>query len=152
MTDTIIGAIIGAAIALAGTGITAFLGYLMWTRSLKYQILKGERDRLEKKFERYLDYYLDCLKKNAVDAPLGATLAYEFPEAIQKQFREAIKSGAFSTDDLKIKQEAYFEMAYAMSKVLAEHEKDIRKTYELIDPQKPFQVVKDVIQSGLLKW
>jgi len=147
-----IGAIIGAAIALAGTAITAIVGYLMWTRSLKYQILKGERDRLEKKFERYLDYYLDCLKKNAIDAPLGATLAFEFPGDIQKEFRDAIKSRAFSTDDLKAKQEAYFGMAFAMSKVLAEHEKEIRKTYELVDSKKAFQVIKDVIRSGLLKW
>jgi hypothetical protein len=152
MSDTIIGAIIGAAIALAGTGITAFIGYLMWTRSLKYQILKGERDRLDKKFERYLDYYLDCLKKNSIDAPLGAKLAFEFPEPIKNQFSKAIKSGAFSTDDLKTKQEAYFGMAFEMSKILAEHEKEIRKTYELVDSKMAFQVVKDVIQSGLLKW
>lgn len=152
MSDTIIGTIIGAAIALAGTAITAIVGYRTWTRNLKYQILKGERDRFEKKFEKYLDYYLECLKKNAIDAPLGATLAFEFPEAIKKQFREAIESGAFSSNDPKVKQKAYFQMAFEMSKVLAEHETEIRKTCELVDSKKSFQVVKDVIQSGLLKW
>jgi hypothetical protein len=152
MSDTIFGVIIGASIALVGTAITAIFGYFMWALSLKYQILKGERDRLEKKFERYLDYYLDCLKKNAIDAPLGAALTFEFPKAIQNQFGEALRNGAFASNDPKVKQKAYFDMAFAMSKILAKHEEEIRKTYEHVDPKKAFQVVKEVIQSGLLKW
>lgn len=152
MGEAVIGTIIGAAIALTGTGITACIGLLTWTRSLKYQILKDERDRLEKKSERYLDYYLDCLKKNAIDAPLGAALLHEFPESVREEFQAALKSHAFGSDDTTSKQQAYFRMAFAMSKAVAEYEKDIRKTYELADPRKALQIVTDIIQSGFLKW
>lgn len=152
MSDTISGAIIVASIALAGTAITAIVGFFTWGRSFKYKALKEERDRLDKKFERYLDYYLDCLKKNAIDAPLGATLTFEFPEPIQNQFGEALRKGAFSGDDPKVKQEAYFQMAFAMKKILSEYEKEIRKTYQLVDPQKSFQIIKELIQSSLLIW
>ena len=152
MSDTIVGAIIGASIALFVTAITAIFGYFMWAQKLKYQILRGEKERLENKFEKYLDYYLDCLKKNAIDAPLGATLTFGFPEAIRNQFGEALRNGAFSGDDIKVKQKAYFDMAFEMEKTLAKYEKEIWKTYELVDPQKAFQVVKEVIQSGFLKW
>ncbi|MHC4425736.1 MAG: hypothetical protein ACYSYV_06545 [Planctomycetota bacterium] len=152
MSETIIGVIIGASIALTGTAITAVIGLLTWTRSLKYQILRDERDRLEKKCERYLDYYLDCLKKDAIDAPLGAALVHEFPEAIRDEFSAALKDRAFGSDDTKTKQQAYFRMAFAMSKAIAEYEKDIRKTYELVDPRKALQIATDIIQSGFIKW
>lgn len=152
MSDIIVGAVIGAIIALAGIVITATIGLLTWTRNLKYQILRDERNRLEKKFEIYLDSYLDCLKKNAIDAPLGAIFAHEFPEHVRNEFQEAVKRRAFSSEDPKVKQQAYFKMAYAMSKAIAEYEKEIRKTYELVDPRKALQIAYDIIQSGLLKW
>ena len=125
---------------------------LTWTRNLKYQILRDERNRIEKKFERYLDYYLDCLKKNSIEAPLGAVFLYEFPESVRKEFDKALKGGAFSTNDVKVKQNAYFTMAFEMSKTIANYDQDIRKTYELVDPKKAFEIATEIIQSGLLKW
>ena len=43
-------------------------------------------------------------------------------------------------------------MAYAMSKAIAEYEKEIRKTYELVDPRRALDIATDIIQSGFLKW
>ena len=148
-----IGAIVGATVALIGIIVTAGLGLLTWTRNLKCQILRDERDRLEKKFGIFLDYYLNCLKKNAIDAPLGAAFAHEFPEPLRAEFENAVQNGAFSSNvDTHVKQHAYFKMAYAMSKAIAEYEKEIRKTYELVDPRRALDIATDIIQSGFLKW
>ncbi|MHC4397530.1 MAG: hypothetical protein ACYS1A_17955 [Planctomycetota bacterium] len=152
MSETTVGVIIGAAIALAGTFITAIIGLLTWTRNLKYQILRDERNRIEKKFEKYLDYYLDCLKKNSIEAPLAATFLHEFPESVRKEFDKALKDGAFSPSDVKVKQNAYFTMAFEMSKTIANYDQDIRKTYELVDPKKAFEIATEIIQKGLLRW
>jgi hypothetical protein len=152
MSDMVIGAIIGAAIALAGTLITAGIGLLTWTRNIRYQILRDERDRLGKRFEMCLDQYLDSLKKNSIDAPLGAAFEYEFPNAVRDEFERAVKSGAFSSSDKKVKQQAYFQMAFEMSKAIANYDKDIRKTYELVAPSKALQIASEIIQSDLLKW
>ena len=123
MSDAVIGAIIGAVVASIGT----IIGLLTWTRNLKYQILRDERDRIEKKFDLFLDYFLDCLKKNAIDAPLASTFTHEFPEPIRAEFEAAVQNGAFSNKaDPTVKKHAYFSMAFAMSKAKAEYEQEIR--------------------------
>ena len=149
MSDTIVGAIIGAAIASLGS----IIGLLTWTRNLKYQILRDERDRLEKKLDLFLNYYLDCLKKNAIDGPLASAFTYEFTEPIRVEFETAVQSGAFSNEvDTSVKQQAYFNMAYEMSKAKAEYEQEIRKTYELVDAKKAMEVARDIIKRGLINW
>jgi len=152
MSDTIIGIIIGASIALAGTILTGVIGLLTWTRNLRYQILRDERNRLEKRFEICLDQYLDSLKRQSIDAPLGAAFEFEFPEAVRNEFNTTLKSGAFSSSDLKVKQQAFFRMAFEMSKAIANYDKDIRKTYELVAPSKALQIASEIIKRGLLKW
>jgi len=152
MSETTVGVIIVAVIALAGTFITAIIGLLTWRRNLKCQILRDERNRIEKKFERYLPCYLDCLKKNLIEARLGAAFLWEFPESVRKEFGKALKGGAFSANDVKVKQNAYFTMAFEMSKAIANYDQDIRKTYELVDTKKGFEIATEIIQRGLLKW
>ena len=152
MNDAIVVAIIVASIALSGTFITVLIGLLKWKRNLKYQILRDEKDRLEKRFEICLDQYLDCLKKQAINAPLGAALLFEFPESVRDEFGTTLKSGAFSSSDLAIKQHAYFRMAFEMSKAIANYDKKIHKTYELVSPTKALKIASEIIQSGLMKW
>jgi len=147
MNDTVISAIIVAATALVAT----FASLFSWRRNLKLQILRDERKRLEKRFEICLAQYLDCLKKQSIDAPLGAALLFEFPESVRDEFGTALKSGVFSSNDLKEKQQAYFRMAFEMSKAIANYDDLIRRTHRLVDAKKAVERVSEITKSGLLK-
>ena len=84
METSIIVAIIGACVALLGVLITASIGFLTWSRNIKYQILKQ---------------YSDSLTNNSINAKLVALIMYEFPKNVNNEFEKARKLGAFSNDD-----------------------------------------------------
>ncbi|WP_287817743.1 hypothetical protein [Idiomarina sp.] len=53
MDNTIIVAMVGASVAFLSIEITTFLGFLNWSRNIRFQILKDERIFAnEEKFER----------------------------------------------------------------------------------------------------
>lgn len=122
-----------ALIALLGVLLTAIFGFLTWSRNLKYQILKDERDRLEKKGDYVLEKYQNCLTENSIDGKFAALVQLEFPKAVGDEFYRALESGVFSSDDKNKKAKAYFNMAYEISKVVRDYNVRIQQTSEFVD-------------------
>ena len=146
METSIIVAIIGACVALLGMLITASIGFLTWSRNIKYQILKDERERLEKKSDFILEQYKDSLINNSINAKLVALIMYEFPKNVNDEFEKARKLGAFSNDNEKIKKEAMFSMTFEISKAIRDYSKKIQQTSEFVDKQFALQQFKEIIK------
>jgi Flp pilus assembly protein TadB len=91
MDNTIFIAIIGAGTALLSIVATAFLGFLTWSRNIRFQILKDERDRLESKFEVALELLKDGLSDGEVSGRLAAMCHHEFPENVRNEFKRLSK-------------------------------------------------------------
>jgi hypothetical protein len=125
--------IIVALIALVGVLITAIIGFLTWSRNIKYQIIKDERDRLERKGEFILEKYSECLKEKSIDGRLAALINFEFPKNVAEEFEIAIKNGVFSSDNQKDKKEAYFNLAFEISKAIRDYNIKIQQTSEFVD-------------------
>jgi hypothetical protein len=133
-------------IALFGVIITALIGFLTWSRNLKYQILKDERDRLEKKGEFVLDQYAKCLGDNSINAKLAAVLMYEFPKNVAEEFEKWRQDGVFSSDDEQKKKRAYFNIAFEISKAIRDYNKKIQQTNEFVDKQFALKQLTEIVK------
>jgi len=147
METSIIVAIIGACVALLGILVTASIGFLTWSRNIKYQILKDERERLEKKSDFILEKYSDALLNNSINAKLVALLMYEFPKNVYEEFEKARKTGVFSTDDKKLKSEAMFTMTFEISKAVRDYNQKIQQTSEFIDKKFALKQFNEIIST-----
>ena len=147
METSIIVAIIGACVALLGVLITASIGFLTWSRNIKYQILKDERERLEKKSDFILEQYSDSLTNNSINAKLVALIMYEFPKNVNDEFEKARKLGVFSSDDEKMKKEAMFNMTFEISKAIRDYNKKIQQTSEFVDKKFALQQFNEIIKT-----
>lgn len=133
-------------VALFGVLITASIGFLTWSRNLKYQILKDERDRLEKKGEFILEQYSKCLEENLINGRLAALIYHEFPKNVAEEFQKSIDDGVFLTDNETKKKEAYFNMAFEISKAIREYNIKIQQTNEFVDKQFALKQLSEIIK------
>lgn len=140
-------AIVAALIALVGVLITAIIGFLTWSRNIKYQILKDERDRLEKKGEFILEKYSECLKENSINGRLAALINFEFPKNVAEEFERAIERGAFSSDNEKDKKEAYFNLAFEISRAIREYNIKIQQTSEFVDKKFAIDQLTEILKT-----
>jgi hypothetical protein len=140
-------AIIVALIALIGVIITAIIGLLTWSRNIKYQILKDERDRLEKKGEFILEKYSECLRDNSINARLAALINFEFPKNVAEEFERAIEKGVFTSDSEKDKKGAYFNLAFEISKAIRDYNIKIQQTSEFVDKKFVLDQLTDILKT-----
>lgn len=152
MDTTVIIGIIGALSALAGVIITTILGFLIWSRNIRFQILKDERDRLESKFETALTLLQTGIIEGTINARLAAMCNHEFPKDVREEFEQMVNDKVFSSTDESTKKQAYFSMAHAMSKAIQEYNVKIQETAEVVNKEFAVQLAKNIINSGLLKW
>jgi hypothetical protein len=136
--------IIVALVALFGVLVTASIGFLTWSRNLKYQILRDERDRLEKKGDFILEKFSECLAENKINAKLAALINFEFPKNVAEEFEKSVESGVFSTQDESKKKEAFFNMAYEISKAIRDYNIKIQRTSEFVDKQFAFKQLSEI--------
>jgi len=147
METSIVVAIIGATVALFSVLVTALIGFLTWSRNIKYQILKDERERLEKKSDFLLEKYSDALINNVLNAKLVALIMYEFPKNVNEEFEKARKLGVFSTDEKLIKSEAMFNMTFEISKAIRDYNTQIQQTSEFIDKKFALKQFNEIIKT-----
>ena len=148
----IIGASIGGAVVLVATIITSGIALLTWTRNIKFEILKDERDRLDQQFELALESFHEGLKSGELPAMLVAKFQHEFPANVRKEFNETISQNILSGSNDEAKQQAYVRLSFEMAKAISKRNAEIRKTAEVVDSQFALNVAMEIIKSGLLKW
>ena len=71
MSEVVIGALVGAIIALAGTALAALFAHFRWKRDVDLEIYREERNRLEKDFDEMLTTYRKALKSGGISARWG---------------------------------------------------------------------------------
>lgn len=151
MDKTILVAIIGASVALTGIVVTTIFGFLTWSRNIRFQILKDERDRLEKKFETAMELLGKGLEDGTINGRLAAMCHHEFPENVRNEFIRLTESDVFSNEELFERKKAYFAMAHEMSKAIKEYNVKIQETAEVVDKEFATKLAVNIIRTGLLR-
>lgn len=152
MDNTIIVAIIGASVAFLSIVVTALLGFLTWSRNIRFQILKDERDRLESKFEVALELLGKGLQNETIDGRLAAMCHHEFPENVSKEFVRLLDEKIFSHEQEFERKKAYFLMAHEMSKAVKEYNVKIQETAEVVDKEFAAKLAVNIIRTGLVRF
>lgn len=152
MDNTITVAVIGASVAFLSVVITTFLGFLTWSRSIRFQILKDERDRLENKFEVALDLLSTGLKEGTINGRLAAMCHHEFPENVRTEFTRLLDERIFSHEEELERKKAYFLMAHEMSKAVKEYNVKIQETAEVVDKEFAARLAVNILRTGLVRW
>ena len=152
MDNSIIVAMIGAGVALLGIIATGVLGFLTWSRNIRFQILKDERDRLESKFEQALDLLSDGLSDGTINGRLAAMCHHEFPENVRNEFIRLLDDKIFSHEEEYERKKAYFFMAHEMSKAIGEYNIKIQETAEVVDKDFAARLAISILKTGIVRW
>lgn len=120
-------------VTLLGVIFTALVGFLTWSKNLKYQILKDERDRLEKKAELVLELYKNAIFNNSINAKLASLVLIEFPKNVSDEFNKTVEDRVMSSEDIQLKKEAFFRMAYEISLAIKEYDNKILRNAQVVD-------------------
>ncbi|QDT25482.1 hypothetical protein Enr10x_07780 [Gimesia panareensis] len=142
-------ALIGSGTAFLGIIVTTLFGFLTWSRNIKFQILKDERDRFEEKAQIVLEHYHEALNTGKLDVKYVAVILYEFPSEVSKIFRSSMEADVLNAKDIETKQAEYMKLALAMSKSIDNYSQQIKKTAEVVDKKFAMELAMDIVKKTI---
>jgi hypothetical protein len=137
---------VAAIISLIGVLTTAIIGFLTWSRSLQFQILKEERQRFESKSKLLLDNFSDVLYNKEIDPRLIAMIRYEFPKNVRDEFEKILNDGVFETTDDSVKKKAYIGLVIEISKAINDYDTKIIKTAKGVNTEFAIKQLEETLK------
>lgn len=123
MPDSLLGVIIGGAIALLGQSIILFLNYHRWKKERKLDYLQNKRINLEKLFSK-LNAEAKSAKFDNISSDVITDFLYLCPDIVVDAFNQYMEQ-LYRADENK--HADYFNVSSAMKIAISEIESNIEK-------------------------